>query len=67
MSLEHDEDAWAEAVARKHMRRSGIRRLYVYPNGLRKAPGYLELEFVIWGHVFFRLRLWKIRPFLSND
>lgn len=59
----NDEDKWLEAVVRKHNRRSGIRRLYCYPNGLREAPGYLELEFVVWGHVFFNLRLWKIKPF----
>lgn len=52
------EDRWAEAVARKHMRRSGIRRMYCYPDGLR-GPCYLELDFVIWGHVLFTKRLWR--------
>jgi hypothetical protein len=61
-----DEDKRLEAIVRKYMRRSGIRRLYCYPNGLKTAPGYLELEFVVWGHVFFRVRLWKIKSFIKE-
>lgn len=60
----NQEDAWAEAVARKHSRRSGIRRLYCYPNGLRGEDAHLQLEFVIRGRVLFHLRLWKIDPLL---
>jgi hypothetical protein len=55
------EEAWIEAVVRKHERRSGIRRLYCYPNGLRGEGAHLQLEFVIRGRVLFYLRLWKIR------
>lgn len=58
------EDAWLEAIARKHMKRSGIRRLYVYPNGLRGEGAHLQLEFVIRGRVLFHLRLWKIDSLL---
>jgi hypothetical protein len=53
-----DEDKWLEAVVRKYNRRSGIRRLYCYPEGL-KGECYLELEFVIWGRVLFTQRLWR--------
>jgi hypothetical protein len=52
------EDLWAESVVRKYNRRSGIRRLYCYPDGL-KGSCYLELEFVIWGRVLFTQRLWR--------
>lgn len=58
------EDEWAEAVARRYSRRSGIRRIYCYPNGLRGDDAHLKLEFVIWGRVLFTVRLWKIEPLL---
>jgi hypothetical protein len=57
------EDKWAEEAVAKHLRRSGIRRLYCYPN--TRDKGRLELEVVLRGHVFFRIRLWAIRPMMD--
>ena len=59
-----DEDEWAEKVVRKHMRRSGIRRLYCYKD--IKQRGHLQLEFVIRGKVLGHLRLWRI-PSMFED
>ena len=53
-----DEDEWLEAVVRKHERRSGIRRLYCFE--AVGEPGRLELEFVLRGHVFGRVKLWRV-------
>ena len=61
-----DEDKWAEDVVRKYMKRSGIRRLYCYPDGL-KGKGRLELEVVLRGHVFFRIRLWNTRSLYEGE
>lgn len=56
----NEEDLWAESVMRRHMRRTGIRRVYNYPNGFR-GDCYLLLEFVIWGRVLFYWRLWRTK------
>lgn len=61
-----DEDEWAEKVVRKHMRRSGIRRLYCYKD-VNAKYGHLQLEFVIRGKVLGRMSLWRVASIFEDN